>query len=75
MMTMSLPGGPKGRPGKKTGTEVWWVSSPRMTVKVKIDSDRQIIEAAPVVRKFVGQSFSNLIGWIKKQGQIQMYNI
>lgn len=44
-----------------------WVSSRLMTVKVVVDDDTDIIvEAAPIVRKFVGQPFSNLARWMKR---------
>lgn len=45
----------------------WWLSNQRMTVKVVL-RDRVIIDAAPIVRKFIGQPFQNLVGWMKRMG-------
>lgn len=43
-----------------------WLSTEKMTVLVRVDND-VIVEAPPVVRKFVGQRFSNLTNWMNKQ--------
>jgi len=45
----------------------WQLSSHRMTVAV-IVSDGVIVDAAPVVRKFVGQSLVSLEMWMFRQG-------
>jgi len=50
----------------------WWLSSLRMTVGVTTDDDNVIVDAAPVVRKFVGQPLGNLIGWMSRQGGLQV---
>jgi hypothetical protein len=39
-----------------------------MTVEVEVDDDGFITQAAPIVRKFVGQRFSALLDWMEKQG-------
>ena len=45
----------------------WWLSNRRMTVKVVV-GDKTIVDAAPIVRKFIGQPFQNLVGWMKRMG-------
>lgn len=45
-----------------------WLSTERMTVAVTTDDQGRITEAAPIVRKFVGQPLDNLIRWMEKQG-------
>jgi hypothetical protein len=47
----------------------WWLSSPRMTVGVKV-SNGLIVEAAPIVRVFIGQSFTNLLRWMKPDQKV-----
>jgi len=54
---------------------VWWLSSPRMTVTVKTDKWTEIVDAAPIVRKFVGQHLNDLVRWMKKQGKVDMVRI
>jgi len=39
---------------------VWCLSNPRLTVRVVTEAGT-IVEAAPVVRKFVGQPLLNLL--------------
>jgi hypothetical protein len=39
-----------------------------MTVRVDVDANNLIQDSAPIVRKFIGQTLSNLTGWMKKQG-------
>lgn len=53
------------------GAEVrWvWVSNPRMTVAVRLDEQGRIVESAPIVRKFIGQPFSNLFRWMNSMGR------
>jgi hypothetical protein len=41
----------------------WWVSCRDFTVQVNTDENLVIIEAAPIVRKFVGQSLNALVKW------------
>lgn len=45
-----------------------WISCHLFTVRVVTDSDDRIIEAAPIVRRFVGQPLANLLGWAAKRG-------
>jgi len=47
---------------------VWWLSSLRMTVRVvterKLGGINVIVEAAPIIRKFIGQPMTNLLIWM-----------
>ena len=51
---------------------VWWLSSPKMTVKVVVSREKRIVEVAPIVQKFVGQHISKLIGWMELQGEVDI---
>lgn len=42
------------------------LSSPRMTVLVKTNDRGEIVDAAPVVRRFVGQRLQALWAWLVK---------
>lgn len=46
----------------------YWLSTDRMTVAVACDEEDMIVEAAPIVRRFVGQPAANLGRWLRKQG-------
>ena len=48
--------------------QVWWVSTERWTVQVKTEADGNIVDAAPLVRKFIGQPFSHLQDWARRKG-------
>lgn len=50
----------KGCEGKSLHCKVWWLTNSKMTVKVTVNSAGIIIEAAPVVSKFIGQELRNL---------------
>lgn len=45
----------------------WWLSSRRMTVVVE-ERDGIVVDAAPIVRKFIGQPLENLTRWMRQQG-------
>lgn len=47
--------------------EWWWLSTEKMTVGVAIE-EGLIVEAAPIVRRFIGQPSKNLGNWMRKQG-------
>lgn len=49
----------------------WWVSSRRMTFDVEV-TDGRIVDAAPIARKFIQQSFSNLLRWMERQGGLRV---
>ena len=51
---------------------IWWLSNNQMTVKVKTDPHRIIIDAAPIVRKFKGQHLERLTNWMQRQGTTDM---
>ena len=48
-------------------TEWWYVSTERMTCLVGLD-DGIIVEAPPILRKFIGQPPKNLGNWLRQQG-------
>lgn len=43
-----------------------WLSTERMTVAVRA-ADGMIVEAPPIVRKFIGQPGINLERWMRQQ--------
>jgi len=49
----------------------FWLSSPRMTVRVRVRG-KIIIDAAPVVRVFIGQPLPNLVQWLQRQGDVRI---
>lgn len=46
--------------------EMIQISCTRFTVAVYVNSDGMIVDAAPLVRKFVGQPFINLTRWVRR---------
>lgn len=51
--------------------KTWWLSNIAMTVKVVVDHRGIIVDAAPIVRKFVGQPFENVCKWMNKRSGMQ----
>ena len=49
-------------------TQSWRLSIPQMTIMVRIDRNQRIIEAAPIVHKFVGEFLTDLIRWMQRVG-------
>ena len=45
-----------------------WISCHLFTVSVATDSDNRIVEAAPIVRRFLGQPLANLLHWARTRG-------
>ena len=45
----------------------YWISNRVFTVRVEA-TDGVITEAAPIVRKFLGQPVGNLLHWARRQG-------
>lgn len=43
-----------------------------MTVKVEVDREGRIQNAAPIVKKFTGQFIEDLVDWMKKQGELKV---
>lgn len=54
--------------------QVWWLSNQQMTVRVSVENGI-IKDAAPIVRKFIGQHLSSLYRWMAKQRGLRMVNI
>jgi hypothetical protein len=50
----------------------WWVSCAEFTVRVVTDEQDVITEAAPIVRRFVGQPFENLKRWAASLGGLRV---
>lgn len=48
---------------------IWWLSNEKMTVRV-VTRGKIIIDAAPVVRKFIGQPFNNLAHWMNRMSPV-----
>jgi hypothetical protein len=42
-----------------------WLSSPKMTVFVEVSQYGTILAASPIIRKFIGQPYTNLTRWLK----------
>ena len=51
-------------------TKDYWVSTKRMTFWVEV-TDGVISDSAPIGRKFIGQPYTNLIAWLRRQGGLQ----
>lgn len=65
-----VPRSSRGGP-MENNMKCYWLSSKKMTVLVEVQ-DGRIIQAAPVVRKFIGQPVQNLIRWMRKQGGLRI---
>lgn len=54
----------------------YWVSSRRMTVGVAVDYSNcgrgRVCVAPPIVKRFIGQPFGNLIDWMERQSGFRM---
>jgi hypothetical protein len=48
-----------------------WISCRAFTVRVHTTPEGEIVWAAPVVKKFVGQPVANLLGWAAAQGGLR----
>lgn len=53
----------------------WWLSCNKFTVLVVVDDNHIITEAAPIVRRFVGQPARNLKTWMEKLGGYRSYKL
>lgn len=49
----------------------YWVCCDRFTVLVRAEEGR-ITEAAPIVRRFVGQPMNNLLNWARGLGGLRV---
>ncbi len=54
---------------EKHNSGLLWVSCPRFTVKLTVKNGL-ITDAAPIVRRFIGQPYINLITWFRKFGLV-----
>ena len=43
----------------------WYLTSPKMSVRIDTDDNGTITDVAPVTRKFVGQHIDNLKRWMQ----------
>lgn len=50
----------------------YWISCERFTVRVVCDGDGVIVEAAPVVRRFLGQHLARLTRWAAGLGGLRV---
>lgn len=46
----------------------WWLSNQKMTVVVTVQGTK-IIDTSPIVRKFIGQPFQNIVGWMYRMSR------
>lgn len=53
-------------------TEFYWLSSKAMTVGVRLEDGRIAAANPPIVRRFIGQPFANLVRWMRGQGGFRM---
>jgi hypothetical protein len=53
----------------------YWLSTVKMTVGVTTDASGIVVEAAPIVRKFIGQPLDNLVRWLSKQQGFQVQEL
>lgn len=44
-----------------------WLSTPKFTVSVDLDTTGRVTQAAPIMRVFNGQDYQNLLGWANKK--------
>jgi hypothetical protein len=52
-----------------------WLSNERMTVRVLVSETMLILEAAPIVQKFIGQRFENLARWMQHMGETEIVEL
>jgi len=53
----------------------YWIVTSRWTARVTVNDRGVITAAAPLVRKFRGQPFSNLLGWAKQSGLVAVEEV
>jgi len=53
----------------------YYLSTPQMTICVAVDDNHIVHGESPIIKKFIGQSFDNLLDWLRKQGQVEMMEI
>ena len=55
----------------------YWLSSRSMSIEVTTEdkgynSQKIVVSAPPIAKKFEGQSLGNLVEWMKRQGGFEM---
>jgi hypothetical protein len=50
----------------------YWVSSKKITVWVKVDRGGKVASTANITKKFIGQKFTNLLNWMRYQGDLRI---
>lgn len=61
--------------GQRSGPKKYWVSCVKFTVQVTVNEEGRIVEAAPIVRKFIGQPFANLKKWASSFGGVRVRDL
>ena len=51
---------------------ICWLVTKSVTVRVVINDKGIIIEAAPIVRTFIGQHFYRLTSWMRRFGNVSL---
>lgn len=51
-----------------------WLSSRKLTVGVTV-VDGIVVDAAPVVRGFIGRRLEILAGWMRRQGELRIHDL
>ena len=54
--------------------EAFQVSTPKMTCLVEVEGG-VIVRTAPILYKFTGQKWGNLIKWLRKQGRLRVVEL
>jgi hypothetical protein len=47
-----------------------WVVTKQWTVRVVTDERETVVGGAPLIRRFAGQPYSNLLRWAEKSGLV-----
>lgn len=50
----------------------YWLSCVKFTIQADTDQEDRIVYAAPIARRFLGQSLVNLIRWMRTLGGFRM---
>lgn len=53
--------------GEGVMSQEWWLSTRRMTFQATVNKGI-VVDAAPIARRFIGQSFKRLKDWLRRQG-------
>lgn len=54
---------------------VYWVSTLSATGRVVVNACEEIVSTPPIWRKFIGQPFRRLTGWLSRQGGLKIQRI